>query len=73
MGICTIVLAVGLRRAGVTSKGITTLLLVGAVITMVPLPSRFFMLSFALGALALAPGELAAEEDVPVGRAAALA
>lgn len=55
MGICAIVLAVGLRRSGAASRGLSTLLIVGAVLTMVPLPSRFFLLAFALGVLALAP------------------
>lgn len=55
MGICAIVLAVGLRRSGALSRGVFILLVVGAVLTMVPLPSRFFLLAFALGALALAP------------------
>lgn len=64
MGICAIVLAVGLRRAGAVSRGGSTLLIVAAVLTMVPLPSRFFLLAFALGVLALAP------EAVPHTRSA---
>lgn len=56
MGVCAIVLAVGLRRSGAASRGVTTFLMVGAVLAMVPLPSRFFLLAFALGALALVPG-----------------
>jgi hypothetical protein len=51
-GICAIVLAVSLRRAGVRGTG-TNLLFLAAVLTMVPLPSRFFMLSFAVGLLLL--------------------
>lgn len=66
MGICAIVLAVGLRRTGAVSRGVTTLLMAGAVLAMVPLPSRFFLLAFALGALALIPGELPAEVESPV-------
>lgn len=53
-GICAIVLAVTLRRTGVRGTG-TNLLFVGAVLTMVPLPSRFFMLSLAVGVLLLSP------------------
>lgn len=69
MGICAIVLAVGLRRAGAVSRGVAGLLTVAAVITMVPLPSRFFLLAFALGVLALAPqvarGEVEARQVDP--------
>lgn len=57
MGISAIVLALGLRRSGAAPTAATTLLLVGAVVTMVPLPSRFFLLAFAVGLLALAPAE----------------
>jgi hypothetical protein len=57
-GIAAIVLAVALRRAGQRGLG-THLLLVGAVVTMVPLPSRFFMLSFAFAALLLLPAAVA--------------
>lgn len=49
-GIAAIALAVALRKAGERGIG-TNLLFVGAVFTMVPLPSRFFMLAFAIGAL----------------------
>lgn len=68
MGICAIVLAVGLRRAGVGQR-LTTLLIVAAVITMVPLPSRFFLLSVAVGMLALAPMKAAVPKraQVPSG------
>lgn len=52
-GIAAIVVAVSLRRAGRGGLG-THLLLAGAVVTMVPLPSRFFLLCFAVGALLLA-------------------
>lgn len=53
MGVCAIVLAVGLRRAGAVRPAVSTLLIVGAVVTMVPLPSRFFLLAFAVGLLTL--------------------
>lgn len=53
-GICAIILAVSLRRAGVRGTG-TNLLFLAAVLTMVPLPSRFFMLSIAVGVLLLTP------------------
>lgn len=62
-GICAIVLAVALRRAGL-HRATTNLLIVGAVLTMVPLPSRFFMLAFAVGVLLLGPG-VRAEEPTP--------
>ncbi len=55
MGICAVVLSVGLRRSGAISRGVAGLLIVAAVLTMVPLPSRFFLLAFALGVLTLAP------------------
>lgn len=57
-GVCAIVLGVALRRAGVHGPG-TTLLFVGAVLTMVPLPSRFFILAIAVGLLLLARDEAA--------------
>ena len=68
MGVCAIVLAVGLRRAGAVPPTVGTLLIVGAVVTMVPLPSRFFLLSFAVGLLALAraPEREAASEGVQI-------
>lgn len=52
-GIAAIILASALRRAGERGIG-TNLMFVGAVLTMVPLPSRFFMLAFAVGVLLLA-------------------
>lgn len=55
MGTCAVVLSVGLRRSGAISRGVAGLLIVAAVLTMVPLPSRFFLLAFALGVLTLAP------------------
>lgn len=54
-GICALVVAVGLRRSGAASTAVTTLLMVGAVVSMVPLPSRFFLLALAVGVLLLAP------------------
>ncbi len=55
MGVCAIVLSTSLSRSGAISRGVARLLVVGAVLTMVPLPSRFFLLAFALGVVALAP------------------
>jgi hypothetical protein len=63
-GICALVLAIGLRRSGAAPKAATTLLIVGAVLCMVPLPSRFFLLSFAVGMLALAPAASRADATV---------
>lgn len=51
MGVCGLVVAVGLRRAAVVPGWTTVLLIVGSVVTMVPLPSRFFLLAIAIGAL----------------------
>lgn len=53
-GVCAIALGRSLRRAGVRGPG-TMLLFVGAVVTMVPLPSRFFVLAVAVGVLLLIP------------------
>jgi hypothetical protein len=63
MGICAIALAVALRRSGAAPAVATRLLIVGAVLTMVPLPSRYFLLSFAVGLLGLAPARV--EEPEP--------
>ncbi len=62
-GICAIVLAVALRRAGLRGTA-TNLLIVGGVVTMLPLPSRFFMLAIAVGVLLLGPG-VRAEQPTP--------
>ena len=71
MGICAVVLSVGLRRSGAISRGVARFLVVAAVLTMVPLPSRFFLLAFALGVLALAPQAARGKvEDRQVGAAA---
>jgi len=67
MGVCAIVIAVGLRRTGVVPGYLTTLLITGGVVTMVPLPSRFFLLAFAVGLLALAPHRSAAAVPEPPG------
>lgn len=64
MGVCAIVLAVGLRRTGAAPRGVTTLLIVGAVLSMVPLPSRFFLLALAVGLLLV----LAPARERAVGR-----
>lgn len=66
-GIAAVVVAVSLRRAGRGGAG-TTLLLVGAVITMAPLPSRFFMLALAVGVLLLAPAQRRSTTDLPSAR-----
>ena len=61
MGVCAIVLAVGLRRTGAAPGPVTALMIAGGVVTMVPLPSRFFLLAVAVGLLALAPAKLRGE------------
>lgn len=52
MGVSAIVLAVGLRRTvPELPRWAYTLLVVGAVVTIVPLPSRFFLLAFGIAAV----------------------
>lgn len=52
MGVSGIVLAVALRRAAPwLPRWSTALLIVGSVVTIVPLPSRYFLLAFAVAAL----------------------
>lgn len=65
-GVCAVVIGVSLRRAGVRGPGVV-LLHVGAVVTMVPLPSRFFLLALAVGMLVLSR-RAAAEDVIPAGR-----
>jgi hypothetical protein len=63
-GVCAIIIAVSLRRAGVRGIGVN-LLFVGAVLTMVPLPARFFMLAFAVAALLLSEQRVPARQREP--------
>lgn len=62
-GICALVVAVGLRRSGAASRAVTTLLMAGAVVSMAPLPSRFFLLALAVGVLLLAPAPKAQRRE----------
>lgn len=62
-GICAVVLAVALRRAGL-HRTATNLLILGAVLTMLPLPSRFFMLAIAVGVLLLGQS-VRTEQPIP--------
>lgn len=56
LGISVIAMAVSLRRAAVLPAWTTRLLLAAGVVTIVPLPSRYFLVALALGAIcAVAP------------------
>lgn len=63
-GIAALVLAGALRKAGHRGLGLT-LLFAGAVVTIVPLPSRFFLLALAVGVLLLADRPARVEQREP--------
>lgn len=74
MGVCGIVLAVALRRALPDLPGwAAPLLIIASVVTIVPLPSRYFLLAFSVAALLGVPRTegRAQREAVPAGRASA--
>jgi hypothetical protein len=54
LGVSSMVLAVSIRRAAIAPRWVTTLLTVGAVVSIVPLPSRFFLVAVAVGCLLVA-------------------
>jgi hypothetical protein len=51
MGICGLVLAVALRRVPTVARWATVLLIAGSIATMLPLPSRYFLLAFGVAAV----------------------
>lgn len=53
LGVASLVLAGSLRRAKLAPRWATVLLTVAAVVTIVPLPSRHFLITLALGLLLL--------------------
>lgn len=65
MGVSALVLAVSLRRSGALARGVFGLLVAGAVLAMAPLPSRFFLLAFAVGVLALSDGRATRVVGIP--------
>jgi FtsH-binding integral membrane protein len=72
MGVCGLVLTRQLRRDGLVSRGMGWLLGIASVVAIVPLPSRFFLLAFAIGAVVLAPAAAgAARTGTAAGRRAA--
>ncbi len=55
LGLTLIALTVALRRVADLPTWVTRLMLVAAVVTMVPLPSRYFLVAVALAAVCAAP------------------
>jgi len=51
LGVSGLVLAASIRRAAIAPRWATTLLTVGAIVSIVPLPSRFFLVAVGIGCL----------------------
>ena len=66
LGVSGIVVAVALRRAAVVARGATTFLLVASVISILPLPSRYFLVCFAV-AVVLGTAGSRVRQPVAVG------
>lgn len=68
MGVATLVVFGSLRRVGLVSRGVGWLLATAAVVAMLPLPSRYFLLALAVGVVVMAKAP--AREMPPVAAGA---